>query len=166
MHLDALLWMFLPLLIAAGSALLAFSIMQARMEVALSKERETLAEVKAALNTQKVTLEERVKATEESTRRQALDDFMQDIRVEERSYLRESKSMFSTKKLMVVQERLYFRNIPLSNWVEHEMLLEEGMDPKEAARNASVFSTKALDNRAEVAKLIQESLAMRPALSE
>ncbi len=101
--------MFLPLLIAAGSALLAFSIMQARMEVALSKERETLAEVKAALNTQKVTLEERVKATEESTRRQALDDFMQDIRVEERSYLRESKSMFSTKKLMVVQERLYFR---------------------------------------------------------
>ena len=166
MHLDALLWMFLPLLIAAGSALLAFSIMQARMEVAISKEREALAEARAALNTQKVSLEERVKATEQSTRRQALDDFMQDIRVEERSYLRESKSMFSTRKLMVVQERLYFRNIPLSNWVEHEMLLEEGVDPKEAARGASVFSTKALDNRSEVAKLIQESLAMRPALTD
>ena len=158
--------MFLPLLIAAGSALLAFSIMQARMEVAVSKEREALAEARANLNTQRVTLEERVKATAESTRRQALDDFMQDIRVEERSYLRESKSMFSTKKLMVLQERLYFRNIPLSNWVEHEMLLEEGVDPKEAARSASVFSTKALDNRADVAKLIQESLAMRPALTD
>ena len=166
MHLDAVLWMFLPLLIAAGSALLAFSIMQARMEVAISKEREALAEARANLNTQKVTLEERVKATEESTRRQALDDFMQDIRVEERSYLRESKSMFSTKKLMVVQERLYFRNIPLSNWVEHEMLLEEGVDPKEAVRGASVFSTKALDNHSDVAKLIQESLAMRPALTD
>jgi hypothetical protein len=166
MHLDAVLWLFLPLVIAAGSALLAFSIMQARMEVAISKEHEALAEARANLNTQKVTLEERVKATEESTRRQALDDFMQDIRVEERSYLRESKSMFSTKKLMVVQERLYFRNIPLSNWVEHEMLLEEGVDPKEAARGASVFSTKALDNRADVAKLIQESLAMRPALTD
>ena len=143
--------------------MLAFSIMHARMEVAVSKERQTLAEVRAALTTQKVTLEERMKATVESTRRQAMDDFMQDIRVEERSYLRESKSMFSTKKLMVVQERLYFRNIPLSNWVEHEMLLEEGADPKEAARGASVFSKKALDNRPEVAMLLQESLAMRAA---
>jgi hypothetical protein len=168
MHLDAVLWTFLPLVIALGSALLAFSIMQARMEVAVAKEREALAEARAALRTQQVTLEERVKATEESVRRQALDDFMQDIRVEERSYLRESKSMFSTKKLMVVQERLYFRNIPLSNWVEHEMLLEEGSDPKQAARSASVFTTNTLtvDHGAHVARLLQESLAMRPALSD
>src|SRR6266496_405779 len=114
MHLDAFLWIILPVLIAAGSALLAFSIMQARMEVAISRERETLAEAKATIHSQNITLEERLKATEESTRRKAMDEFMQDIRVEERSYLRESKSMFSTKKLMVVQERLYFRNIPLS----------------------------------------------------
>jgi hypothetical protein len=168
MHPDAVLWLFLPLVIAAGSALLAFAIMQARMEVAVSKEREALAEARASIQSHKIMLEERLKATEESTRRKALDDFMQDIRVEERSYLRESKSMFSTKKLMVVQERLYFRNIPLSNWVEHEMLLEEGVDPKEAARSASVFTTKALalDNSTDVAKLIQESLAMRPALSD
>ncbi len=168
MHPDAILWLFLPLVVAAGSALLAFSLMQARMEVAVGKEREALAEARSTIQSNKITLEERLKATQESTRRQALDDFMQDIRVEERSYLRESKSMFSTKKLMVVQERLYFRNIPLSNWVEHEMLLEEGVDPKEAARGASVFTTKSLaaDNRADVAKLIQESLAMRPALTD
>ena len=168
MHLDAVLWIFLPLVIALGSALLAFSIMQARTEVAVAKEREAVIQARAALETQKVTLEERVKATEAATRRQALDDFMQDIRVEERSYLRESKSMFSTRKLMVVQERLYFRNIPLSNWVEHELLLEEGTDPKEAARGASVFTTKTLtlDQGANVARLLQESLAMRPALSD
>jgi hypothetical protein len=168
MHLDAVLWTFLPLLIAAGTALLAFSIMQARMEVAVAKEREALAQARAMIESGKVTLEERLKATEETARRKAFDEFMQDIRVEERSYLRESKSMFSSKKLMVVQERLYFRNIPLSNWVEHEMLLEEGMDPKEAARNASVFTTKTLtiENGADVARMIQESLAMRPALSD
>ncbi len=103
MHLDAILWLLLPLLIAAGSALLAFSLMQARMEVAVSKERESLIEARAAIQSHKITLEERLKATQELTRRQAFDDFMQDIRVEERSYLRESKSMFSTKKLMVVQ---------------------------------------------------------------
>jgi len=160
MHLDSILWLLLPLLIAAGSALLAFFLMQARMEVAVAKERESLIEARAAIQTHKVMMEERLKATQETTRRQAFDDFMQDIRVEERSYLRESKSMFSTKKLMVVQERLYFRNIPLSNWVEHEMLLEEGADPKEAVKGASVFTPKALDaNRSEVGRLIQESLA-------
>ena len=26
---------------------------------------------------------------------------------------------------MILQERLYFRNIPLSNWVEHEMIVED-----------------------------------------
>src|SRR6185369_12406460 len=119
--MDAFLWMFLPVFIAAGSALLSFYIMQARMEVAIAKERQTLAEARATINTQKVTVEERVKATEADTRRRALDEFMQEFRVEERSYMRETKSMFSNKKLMVMQERLYFRNIPLSNWVEHEM---------------------------------------------
>ena len=63
MHGDAFLWMFLPLLIAAGSALLSFAIMHARMEVAVSKEREALTETRAQLTTQKVTLEERIKAT-------------------------------------------------------------------------------------------------------
>ena len=37
---------------------------------------------------------------------------------------------------MVMQERLFFRNIPLSNWIEHEMVVEEGLDldqlPKES----------------------------------
>ena len=50
--MDALIWMFLPVFVAMGSALLAFYIMQARMEVAVAKEREQLAEVRAALNCQ------------------------------------------------------------------------------------------------------------------
>src|SRR5690349_322964 len=70
-------------------------------------------------------MEERVKATEQEARRRALDDFMQDFRVEERHYFRENKSLAARKKSMVLQERLYFRNIPLSNWVEHEMTVEE-----------------------------------------
>ena len=128
MHMDAFLWMFLPVFVAGGSALLSFVIMQAKMEVALAKERESLAEARATITTQKVTLEERIKATEESTKRVALDEFMQDFRVEERSYVRESKSLSSSKKSMVMQERLFFRNIPLSNWIEREMLVEEGFD--------------------------------------
>jgi hypothetical protein len=141
--MDALVWMFLPVFVAAGSALLSFCIMQAKMEVALARERESLAEARATISSQKVTLEERVKATEEAAKRRALDDFMQDFRTEERSYVRESKSLSSSKKTVVMRERLFFRNIPLSTWIEHEMVVEEGNDldrlPKE-----SVFATGAL----------------------
>ena len=126
MPMEAFLWMFLPVFVAGGSALLSYYVMQARMEVALAKERESLAEARAAINSHKITVEERVKATEEACKRQALDDFMHDIRVEERSYVRETKSQDSARKIMVMQERIFFRNIPLSNWIEREMIVEEG----------------------------------------
>lgn len=142
--MDAFLWMFLPIFVAAGSSLLSFFIMQARLEVAVAKEREALAEARAIINAQKVTMEEKIRATEEQTHRKAFDDFLADIRVEERHYVRESKSLFLNKKSMVLQERMYFRNIPLSNWVEHEMVVEEGGDVQHLAKACSIFSTRAL----------------------
>lgn len=143
MNLDAFLWLFLPVFVAGGSALLAYYIMQARMDVALAKERETLAEARAAIVSHKITLEERLRATEESSKRKALDDFMQDIRIEERSYVRESKSLDGARKTMVMQERLFFRNIPLSNWIEHEMVVEEGKN-RELGGKESVFTGASL----------------------
>jgi len=143
MHLDAFLWLFLPVFVAGGSALLSYYMMQARMEVALAKERESLAEARATIVSHKITMEERVKATEESSKRKALDDFMQDIRIEERSYVRESKSLEGARKTMVMQERLFFRNIPLSNWIEHEMVVEEGRGLNQLPRE-SVFGPASL----------------------
>ena len=142
--MDALLWMFLPLFVAAGSALLAFYIMQARMEVAVAKEREALAEAKALISTHGQIVEQKIRVAEESTRLQALNDFLADFRVEERHYLRESKSLFMNRKSMILQERLYFRNIPLCNWVEHEMPVEEGGDIQQLAKACSIFATRAL----------------------
>src|SRR5271163_5028566 len=145
MHMDAFLWLFLPVFVAGGSALLSYYIMQAKMEVALARERESLAEARATISSQKVTMEERIKATEEATKRMAMDEFMHDFRVEERSYARESKSLTASKKTMVMQERLFFRNIPLSNWIEHEMIVEEGKDldqlPKESVFATSTVAT-------------------------
>lgn len=143
--MDNFLFLFLPLFVAVGSAILAVYVMQSRLEVAVSKERESLAEARAIINTQHKTMEERVRATQEETRRKALDDFLGDFRVEERHYLRESKSLFMNRKSMILQERLYFRNIPLSNWVEHEMVVEDGGDLQKLARACSVFSTRSLD---------------------
>ena len=157
MHLDAFLWMFLPVFVAGGSALLSFYIMQARMEVALAKERESLAEARATITSHKITLEERIKATEESSKRAALDDFMQEFRIEERSYVRESKSLSTARKSMIMQERLFFRNIPLSNWIEREMVVEEGTDLDQLPKD-SVFVAPSLpaENRFAVSKFIDE----------
>ena len=157
MHLDAFLWMFLPVFVAGGSALLSFYIMQARLEVALSKERESLAEARATISSQKITMEERIKATEEATKRHSLDEFMQDFRVEERSYVRESKSLNALRKTMVMQERLFFRNIPLSNWIEHDMLVEEGRDLDQLPMQ-SAFSATSIPggDRLPLSKLLDD----------
>ena len=146
MAVDALMWVLLPLFVAAGSALLSYSIMQARMEVAIARERATIAEAHASVNTYKITMEERIRAAEEETKRKALNEFMQEFRVEERHYMRESKAANARRKTMILQERLYFRNIPLSNWVEHEMTMEENTtEVQDAAEQLSVFSRHALN---------------------
>ena len=178
MHLDALLWLFLPVFVAGGSALLSFYIMQAKMEVAVSKERETLAEAQATISSQKVMMEERIRATEESVKRAALDEFLKDFRVEERSYVRESKSLDEAKRSMIMQERLFFRNIPLSDWVEHEMVVEIGTDLKRLQEQVSVFGGASLpaashvglptgvaatEGRLPISKLLDNTTVARPA---
>jgi hypothetical protein len=138
--MDAVVWLLLPLFTAAGSALLSFFIMQARLEVAVSKEREALIEARTIIASYQQGMEDKLRAAEEETRRRSMDDFMADIRVEERHYVKETKSLFANKKSMVLQERLFFRNIPLSNWVEHELTVEEGGEVQAPDGNASIFS--------------------------
>ena len=143
--MDALMWVLLPVFVAAGSALLAYSIMQARLEVARARERATLAEANATISIYKITMEERIRAAEEETKRKALNEFMQEFRVEERQYMRENKSAALHRKTMVMQERLYFRNIPLSSWVEHELTMEETSENAlEEVPNRSVFTALAI----------------------
>lgn len=146
--MDAFLWLLLPVLVAAGSAILSYYLMQARMEVALAKEREVLATAQAQLKAQEDGLQDKVRAAEESAQRKAFDQFLTDFRVEERHYIRESRSHFVNRKSMILQERLYFRNIPLSNWVEHEMPINDVGDVQMLAENnsASVFSARALSD--------------------
>lgn len=153
--MEAIVWLFLPLFTATGSALLAFLIMQARMEVAVAKEREALAEAQAVLRSQERLASERIHAAEEESRRKALDEFLADLRVEERHYIKESKSLFVNRKAMVLQERLYFRNLPLSDWVSREFTIEEGSDIRRLAKACSVFTTRALAGSREAAKLLE-----------
>src|ERR1035438_8865161 len=84
---------------------------------------------------------------EDAIRRKAMDEFLADIHVEERHYTREQKVLFMHKRMLVRQERIFFRNIPLSSWVEHEMPLEEGVDADKLAQTMSVFANAAFFGR-------------------
>jgi len=144
------------LAVAAWSSLCALAtgglvwfIMHSRMEVRLSRQREKLAETRATLEAQKQGIENSMQGVEESTRRKALDDFLADLRIEERHYVREQKMLFVTRKVLVRQERIFFRNIPLSNWVEQEIPISEGADLDMLARTLSVFSPDLIVGPAE-----------------
>jgi hypothetical protein len=73
-----------------------------------------------------------------------MDEFIADIRVEERHYVREHKILFVTRKCLVRQERIFFRNLPLSTWVEQEMPIEEGADVDKLAQAMTVFTPEGM----------------------
>lgn len=142
--MNPLWWMAWSAMCAVGTGVLVYFIMQSRMESLLSKQREDLAEARGRLSAQKETMQETLSATKETSRREALDDMLADIRVEERHYIREQKMLFMSKKSMVRQERVFFRNIPLTGWVEQEMPLEEGADPDKLLKTMALFSPQLL----------------------
>ncbi len=111
--MNPLYWIAWSSACAAGSGVLVYFVMHSRMEVLLSRQREELAAAKAELRAQKDALDNSFRMVEESARRKALDEFLAEVRVEERHYVREQKTMFVTRKSMIREERIYFRNIPL-----------------------------------------------------
>jgi hypothetical protein len=151
--MEALLWILLPGFIAIASGLLAWFVMQSRMEVALAHERERLAESRGALDAQqsavKDTFEIAMRAAEERAHRQALDTFLSELKVEQRHYTRENRLLLQNRKCLVLQERMCFRNLPLSDWIEHEIPLEDGSDVERLVQDMTVFD-KAVVNIADI----------------
>lgn len=142
--MNPLWWVLWSAICAVGTGLLVYFVMQSHMEVVLSRQREEMAAARATLTAHREELENSLKTMEESTRRKAMDEFLADIRVEERHYTREHKVLFVSRKVLVRQERIFFRNIPLSNWIEQEMPIEEGVDPEKVAATMSIFVNAAL----------------------
>ena len=54
--------------------------------------------------------------------------------------MRQHRVLFAHRKSLVLQERIFFRNIPISNRVEHEVPVEEGADLEGIAKTLSVFN--------------------------
>lgn len=124
---------------AVCSGLLAFYVMQSRMEVALAREREAMAQARGTMEAEKSSFAQTLRSARDSARREALDEFLADMHVEQRHYVKDNKLLFQNRKALVLQERIFFRNIPLSNWIEHEIVLQEGEDVDKAARSLTSF---------------------------
>ena len=141
--MEAALWIFLPGFVALASGLLAWFIMQSRMEVKLAEQRADLAEQRGALDAEKAAVQASmhmaVRAAEESARRQAFDNFLSELTVEQRHYTRENRMLLHNRRSLVLQERMYFRNIPLSDWIEHEILLDDGADVSRLVQEMTIF---------------------------
>jgi flagellar biosynthesis regulator FlaF len=108
-------WLLMPLAVAAGASIVTGFLMRARAEVDSARQRQLLAEARTLLGAAQRILEDRVEAAEASARRKALDEFLADVRIEERRYPRERRPS------VIVLERVCFRNIPLTPWFEHEI---------------------------------------------
>ena len=122
-----LLWIFVPGFTAGGAALLICFMMRCRMDEAIAHERGALAELQSALIVQRQRLESAITDARAEAKRAAFDEFLNDFRVEQRQYVRKSRLFFMSKQTLVLRERVLFRNLPLSNWVEHTVTLEENV---------------------------------------
>jgi hypothetical protein len=151
--MEAALWVILPGFVAVASALLAWFIMQSRMEVKLAEQRETLAETRGEMKAEReamaISMTSALKAAEETARRLAFDNFLAELKVEQRHYTRENRMLMHNRKSLVLQERMYFRNIPLSDWIEHEITLDDGADVDRLVQDMTVFD-KGVVNIAEL----------------
>src|ERR1035437_417688 len=141
--MEALIWILLPGFTAVASGLLAWFIMQSRMEVALALQRERIAETKGALDAEKsalgASLDTALRAAEAVAKQEAMEHFMDELRVEQRHYTRENRTLTQNRKSLVLQERMFFRNIPLSDWVEHEVTVDEGADVGRLVQDMTIF---------------------------
>ncbi len=102
-----------------------------------------LAETRGALDAERNALETSLatalRAAEATAKHEALQNFLGEIRVEQRHYTRESRLLMHNRKSLVLQERMYFRNIPLSDWIEHEIAVEEGADVQRLVQDMTIF---------------------------
>lgn len=153
--MEAVLWVLLPGFVAVASGLLAWFVTQSRMEVKLAEQRETLAETRGAIAAERqameVAMKTAIRAAEEQAKREAFDNFLGELKVEQRHYTRENRMLMNSRKSLVLQERMYFRNLPLSDWIEHEIVLDDGADLDRLVRDMTVFD-KGVVNIAEVPK--------------
>src|SRR4051794_38547621 len=130
----------LIVMVAIVSGVFTYLLTRLRVAKQSAEQAKALAEAVTALENERDKYQQAAKGIQENARREALDEFLADIHVEERHYVREHRVLFAHRKSLVLQERIFFRNVPISNWVQHEIPVEEGADLDAVAKTLRVFS--------------------------
>jgi type II secretory pathway pseudopilin PulG len=147
--MEAMLVIGLPVFSAVASIILAWFVMQSRMEVKLAEARERIAAEKGAIQAEREAMEAQLqtamRAAQERAHREALDAFLGEMKVEQRHYTRENRRLAQPRKSLVLQERMYFRNIPLSDWIEHEIVVNDDADLEQLIEDMTVFEKPKLN---------------------
>jgi hypothetical protein len=85
--------------------------------------------------------EARLEAVREKTIRETREEILAELRPEQ-MLTRRTSGVLVKKKWFVIRERLRFRDLPISGWVEHAVLLDEDLNEtalKSFAETASFF---------------------------
>jgi len=66
--------------------------------------------------------------------------------------------LLHNRRSLVLQERMYFRNIPLSDWIEHEIALDDGADIERLVQDMTIFD-KSVVSIADIPRPPRKALA-------
>jgi hypothetical protein len=118
-----------------GLGTLAWYLGRIQTEVRWARRREAEAGRTARLRIEKQIAEGQSMVADQAARRQALDEFLSELHAEEHAYLRQRSTGAGQKRSVVVEERLYFRNLPISNWTEQELTFYTSTAPPDRAKS-------------------------------
>jgi hypothetical protein len=107
---EALFWCVWPGLVAAGSASLVWIIMQTRIRLLVGKHSAALAQLEK----------------ESASKRASLEQLLAELRLERRRFLRRMDGPRGYETTVLTLERLYFRHVPLTGWMQEEIPLGGG----------------------------------------
>src|SRR2546427_10109886 len=100
--MEAFLWILLPGFVALTSGLLAWFVMQSRMDVRLAEERERVAMERGTWEAEKAghraSFEVALRAAQETAKREAFDKFLSQLTVEQRHYTRQNRMLLNPGK--------------------------------------------------------------------
>ena len=104
------LWLVVPFLVASGTAYLVWVVMQSRMRVLAADYRAAVAKVEM----------------DSASRRPGVEELLAELRFERNRFLRRILGPNGYETSVITQERIYFRNVPLTGWIQDEVPLGEG----------------------------------------
>ncbi|HUI81690.1 MAG TPA: hypothetical protein VLY24_27390 [Bryobacteraceae bacterium] len=109
--MELILWLLLPFMVAVGTASLVWTVMQARIRVISANCQAEIAKVESDC----------------AARRPGVEELLSELRFERNRFLRRVPGPHGSYQATVItQERIYFREIPLTGWIQDELQLGDG----------------------------------------